>query len=56
MNEVWKRIFEQWIQAYESIKTLEKIGIMDDFEEVMTYRHKLLQEIIVTVKDELESN
>lgn len=52
MNDVWKRIFKEWIAMYESIDILQDSLIED--EEASELRCKLLDEIIETCETEVE--
>lgn len=53
MNEVWKRIFKQYIECYNAIGVLVSNGIVDD-EEENELRNTLLDEIISCMKSEVE--
>ena len=52
MNNVWERIFKEWIEMYEAIDTLQNSLIED--EVAAELRCKLLDEIIETCKTEVE--
>ena len=53
MNEVWKRIFTEYIESYNAINTLEKNSITDE-EDADKLRLKLLYKIIATMRSEIE--
>lgn len=53
MNEVWKRIFKEYVDSYEAIQTLERNSIFDE-EEKAVHEHNLLFGIIETMKQETE--
>lgn len=53
MTEVWKNIFKENIRCYEALRTLREYEIMDE-EEITMYELKLLDEIIETMKSEVE--
>lgn len=53
MNEVWKRIFTEYIESYNAIDTLERNGIIDE-EDTDKLRLKLLDEIIETMRSEID--
>lgn len=53
MNDVWKRIFRNWIKSYESIEHLEKQGVAEDFKAEQM-RDNLLIDIINTCIIEVE--
>lgn len=53
MNDVWKRIFKDYISCYNSIEQLSSSGIIDE-EEADKLQIKLLDEIIKTMKSEVE--
>ena len=52
MNEVWKRIFKEKIECYQSILILFDQGIFDE-EEKNVFEHNLLHSIIETMKSEI---
>lgn len=52
MTEVWKNIFRNYIKSYEAIQTLKDNDVLE--EESVTYELKLLDEIIVTMRTEVE--
>ena len=52
MNEVWKRIFGEYVASHKAIDTLELNDIVED-GEANTMRLKLLDEIIETMKSEI---
>lgn len=54
MSEVWKSIFEEYVQCYEAIETLWRNSIFDD-EEKEVHEHNLLHGIIETMRSEIES-
>ena len=55
MNEVWKRIFKDWIESYEAIKILYRNDIIDE-EKINELKITLLEEnIIETLKSEIEN-
>lgn len=53
MNEVWQRIFKDYIESYNAIETLKKNEILneDDYQELKIC---LLEDIIITFKSEVE--
>ncbi|MBQ0113298.1 MAG: hypothetical protein KBT03_09235 [Bacteroidales bacterium] len=53
MNDVWKRIFEDYIKSYESIEHLSKQGIAGD-DDIAILRNNLLTDIIETMRSEVE--
>lgn len=53
MNQVWINIFKKWIDCNNSINTLDKNGILEDFDECYRLKEKLLNEIIETCKSEV---
>lgn len=52
MSELWKRIFKDKIDCYESILLLFDQGIFDE-EEKIVFEHNLLYSIIETMKSEI---
>lgn len=55
MNEVWKRIFEDYIESHKAIETLKINCILDENdEEYLKLKMRLLDEIIETFKSEVE--
>ena len=55
MNEVWKRIFKDYIESYKAIETLKRNCILDeDDEDYIKLKIHLLDEIIETFKSEVE--
>lgn len=55
MNEVWKRIFKDYIESHKAIETLKTNYILDeDNEEYSKLKMRLLDEIIETFKSEIE--
>lgn len=53
MNEVWKKLSNEYIASYEAIQTLARNGIIDE-EEKEVHEHNLLFSIIETMKSETE--
>lgn len=53
MNDVWNRIFKDWIGCYNSIKQLGSNGIITE-EESTELQIRLLGELIDTVRSEVE--
>ena len=53
MSDVWKRIFEDWISCYNSIRQLYSSGIIDE-DEANELQVKLLYELIETMRSETE--
>lgn len=53
MNDAWKRIFKEYVACYESIQILESNSIAVD-DDAATLRYKLLEDIIETMKTEIE--
>ena len=53
MNDVWQRIFKEWISCYNSIEQLASSGIVDE-EEANKLQIKLLDELIETMRSEVE--
>lgn len=53
MNDVWNRIFKEWISCYNSIEQLSSSGIIDE-EEESELQIKLLDELIETMRSEVE--
>ena len=53
MNEAWKNIFNEYIDCYEAIATLESNGVIGD-ELSNKLKDNLLYEIIETMKTEVE--
>ncbi len=55
MNEkVWHDIFKDWIKANEAIYTLYRNDVITEWDKANELRCKLLDEIIETVKSEVE--
>ena len=52
MTDVWKRIFQDWIETYEAIDKLQ-CSLIED-EEAIELRCKFLDEIIETCRTEVE--
>lgn len=52
MNEVWKRIFKDYIECYNGINKLD--GCVIDGDEADKLKVKLLENIIETFKSEVE--
>ena len=53
MNEVWKKLSNEYIASYESIQVLARNGIIDE-EEKAVHEHNLLFGIIETMRSEVE--
>ena len=53
MDEIWRKIFQKYIDCYKAIQTLEENGIFDE-EEKAAHEHNLLFEIVETMKSEVE--
>ena len=54
MNDVWKKIFKDYVDSYKAIETLKKNDVID--EEVMyAMECDLLMDIIITMKSEIEN-
>lgn len=51
MNDVWKRIFKDWVETYAAIDKLQ-CSLIED-EEATEMRTKLLDCIIETLKQEV---
>lgn len=54
MNDVWKRIFREFIESYDAIQVLEKNDLFDE-EAKLVHEHSLLFNIIETMKTEIEN-
>lgn len=52
MNEVWMRIFKDWVETYEAINKIERSLIEE--EDACKLKYKLLGDIIETLKTEVE--
>ena len=52
MNEVWQRIFKDYIESYKAIETLKRNCILE--EDYTKLKMHLLDEIIETFKSEIE--
>lgn len=52
MDELWKTVFEESVDSYEAIQTLQDHGLLDD-EEKAVIEHNLLFNIIKVMKWEL---
>ena len=52
MNDLWKRIFKNYIADFHAIDRLLSDGIID-LDMAMDMRNKLLVEIIVTMESEV---
>lgn len=55
MNEVWKQIFNGYVESYKAIQTLQKNGLLDE-EEKAVHEHNLLCEIIGTMESEIKED
>ena len=53
MNDAWKRILKKWIESHDAINTLNINAIMDE-DLTLSYKSKLLEDIIDTFKEEVE--
>lgn len=53
MNEVWKRIFKDYIACFEAVQLLHYKDIFDE-EEKAVHEHNLLFNIIETMRTEIE--
>ena len=52
MNDLWKRIFKNYIADFHAIDRLHSDGIID-CDMAMDIKNKLLVDIIVTMESEL---
>lgn len=52
-ENVWHRIFKDWINCYKSIECISKSVIIDE-EKIQELNNILLKEIIETIRSELE--
>ena len=52
MNEVWKKIFKEYIECDKCIDKLYRKGIVDE-ECCNTLKMNLLEDILVTMKSEV---
>lgn len=55
MNEMWKKIFKQYIKDFHAIDLLQADNIIDE-EETLKLKNKLLVDIIVTMESEVADN
>ena len=55
MPEVWIRMIKQWIDDYNAIRLLYKQNIVDE-DELIKLQDRLLGDIIITFKSEVEEN
>lgn len=53
MNDVWRRIFRKYVDSFNAIKTLERNNVIDG-EDVTELEHFLLEDVIGTMKSEIE--
>lgn len=53
MNDMWKRIFKEYLESYYAIQTLDKNNIIEDEEEV-NLKCRLLKDIVCTMESEIE--
>lgn len=54
-EEVWHKIFKDWIESYKAIDTLYRNDVITDLSEADKLKYNLLEEIIETVKSEVEA-
>lgn len=52
-RDVWHKIFKDYVESWNAIGTLYKNDIIDD-EVALAHEHDLLNEIIETMKSEIE--
>lgn len=52
MNEVWKKIFKQYIGDFHAIDKLQSDNIIDE-DDTAKLKNKLLVDIIVTMENEV---
>ena len=52
-KEVWYKIFSEWVKSYESINYLSNKDVLNEDEYIIA-KHRLLKDIIETMKGEIE--